>query len=39
LGHDEEYNLDLCKLKSLEFELDICVDEFQSPEDYFEENL
>jgi dTDP-glucose 4,6-dehydratase len=39
LGHDEEYNLDLCKLKSLEFELDMCVDEFQSPEDYFEENL
>jgi dTDP-glucose 4,6-dehydratase len=39
LGHDEEYNLDLCKLKSLEFELDICVDEFQTPEDYFQENL
>jgi hypothetical protein len=29
----------LCKLKSLEFELDICVDEFQTPEDYFQENL
>lgn len=37
--HDEEYNLDLCKLKGLEFDLDICIDEFISPEQYFQENL
>lgn len=39
LGHDQEYNLDLCKLQDLEFDHDFCIDEFKTPEEYFIENL
>ena len=39
LGHDVEYNLDLCKLQDLEFDHDFCIDEFKTPEEYFIENL
>ena len=39
LGHDVEYNLDLCKLQDLEFYHDFCIDEFKTPEEYFIENL
>ena len=34
LGHDVEYNLDLCKLQDLEFDHDFCIDEFKTPEEY-----
>ena len=39
LGHDVEYNLDICKLQDLEYYHDFCIDEFKTPEEYFIENL